>query len=60
MVRTKMVKVAAVQGMPFIPMNKRTTVKKACDLKAAFDGADLVAFFEKFIPMFHHWILPLG
>jgi hypothetical protein len=61
MIQTKTVKVAAVQGIPFIPMNKRTTVEKACALieETALDGAGLVSFFGEFILMFHNWILPL-
>ncbi len=60
-IRTKKVKVAAVQDMPVIPMNKSATVEKACDLieEAGRQGAELVVFSEGFIPMFPNWSMDM-
>jgi nitrilase len=59
--RTKKVKVAAVQTMPVLPINKNATVEKACDLieKAGREGAELVVFPEGFIPMFPNWSMDM-
>jgi nitrilase len=60
-IRAKKVKVAAVQAMPVIPMNKKATVEKACSLidEAGREGAELVVFSEGFIPMFPNWSMDM-
>lgn len=61
MIRTGKVKVAAVQTMPVLPMNKKATVEKACNLieEAGREGAELVVFPEGFIPMFPNWSMDM-
>lgn len=61
MIRTGKVKVAAVQCMPVLPMNKKTTVEKALNLieEAGRQGAELIVFPEGFIPMFPNWSMDM-
>ena len=61
MILSRKVKVAAVQHMPVIPMNKKATVEKACTLikEAGNQGAELVVFPEGFIPMFPNWSMDM-
>jgi nitrilase len=60
-IRRKKVKVAAIQAMPVLPMNKKATVEKGCDLieEAGRQGAELVVFPEGFIPMFLNWSMDM-
>ncbi len=60
-IRAKKVKVAAVQTMPVLPMNKNATIEKACGLikEAGRKGAELVVFPEGFIPMFPNWSMDM-
>lgn len=60
-IRSKKVRVAAVQTMPVLPMNKKATVEKACALieEAGREGAELVVFPEGFIPMFPNWSMDM-
>ena len=60
-IRAQKVKVAAVQAMPVIPMNKKATVEKACSIieEAGQKGAELVVFSEGFIPMFPNWSMDM-
>jgi predicted amidohydrolase len=61
MIRTGKVKVAAVQHMPVLPMNKKATVEKACTLieEAGGEGAELIVFPEGFIPLFPNWSMDM-
>jgi predicted amidohydrolase len=61
MIRTGKVKVAAVQTLPVLPMNKKATVEKACSLieEAGNQGAELIVFPEGFIPMFPNWSMDM-
>ncbi len=57
----KKFKVAAVQASPVLPMNRKATIDKACNLieEAGKSGAQLVVFPETFVPMYPNWSIDL-
>ncbi|MFQ6110836.1 MAG: nitrilase-related carbon-nitrogen hydrolase [Nitrospinota bacterium] len=55
------VRVAAFNGMPVLPMNKKATTEKACHIieEAGKQDVQLVVFPEGFIPLFPNWSMDL-